>query len=423
MKGEPLLERHTQQVIAQSHRRRQEYALIHECRITADNRLKIHPRQNFALDVDAWSNFDQRQPFRSKFKYTALRHVKHRLVALYCVVAGKRPVLDITNELVHAAIIDDAQTAVLDRNLQTASRKGADEHHLLRVLADVDEAAGARKTRSEFADVQISLPVRLGETQKCCVEPAPIIEIELVGLIDDGLCVDRCAEIESAGRYPSDHTRFGGHRHQIGNFFLIGDVRYAFGHANAEVDDAVGLEFERCAPRNDFAFGQFHGRNCSRACSDFTAKRGVVLNRERLPMVFRPCEDDTIDKNAGYLDLPRVKRAAVGYSLDLCDNEAARIAHGHRNRQHFECKRLLFHRNVAVGIGGGAADDADIDGEGPIEKEFLAIDFKKTDEIVFCAFIDLAAAVARVDERSESDAREMPGRFAAMSRNRCEITP
>ena len=293
---------------------------IHERRITADNRLKIHPRQNFALDVDAWSNLDQRQPLRSKFEYTALRHVEHRLVALYCVVAGKRPVLNVTNELVHVAIIDDAQTAVLDRNLQAARRKSADEHHLLGILADVDEAAGARKTRPEFADIQIALLVRLGETQKCRVEPAAIIEIELVGLVDDGLCVDRGAEIESARRYPADHTRFGGHRHQIGDFFLIGDIRYAFGHANAEVDDAVGLEFERCAPRNDFALGQFHGRNCSRACPDFTAERGVILDRERLPMVFRLCDDDTVDKNAGYLDLPRVERAAVSYSLDLHDN-------------------------------------------------------------------------------------------------------
>src|SRR5690348_16509518 len=134
MKGESLLERHAQQVVAQSHRPGQEYALIDEGRITADNRLKIHPRQNFALDVDTWSNLDQREPVRSKFEYTALRHVKHRLVALYCVVAGKGPVFDVTNELVHVSIIDDAQTAVLDRNLQTARRKGADEHHLLGVL-------------------------------------------------------------------------------------------------------------------------------------------------------------------------------------------------------------------------------------------------------------------------------------------------
>src|SRR5262249_19100607 len=39
----------------------------------------------------------------------------------------------------------------------------------------------------------------------------------------------------------------------------------------------------------------------------------------------------------------------------------------------------------------------------------LAIDLKKTDEIVFCAFIDLAAAMARISERSQADARQMTG--------------
>ena len=139
---------------------------IHERRITADNRLKIHSRQNFALDVDAWSNLDQRQPLRSKFEYTALRHIEHGLVALYCVVAGKGPVFNVTNELVHVSISDDAQTAVFDRNLQSARRKSADEHHLLGILADVDETAGARKTRPEFADIQIALLVRLRETRE-----------------------------------------------------------------------------------------------------------------------------------------------------------------------------------------------------------------------------------------------------------------
>jgi hypothetical protein len=117
-------------------------------------------------------------------------------------------------------------------------------------------------------------------------------------------------------------------------------------------------------------------------------------------MVFRLCEDNTVNKNPWYLDLPRVERAAVSYSLDLCDNQAARVARGHRDCQHFECKRRLFHRNVAIGVGGGAANDADVDREGAIEKKFFAANLKNADEIVFCAFIDLAAAVARVNERS-----------------------
>ena len=91
-------------------------------------------------------------------------------------------------------------------------------------------------------------------------------------------------------------------------------------------------------------------------------------------MMFRLGDDHAVDKNARYLDLPRVKRAAIGYPFDLGDNQAARVARRHGDRQHFERKRLLLHRDVAVGVGGRAANNADIDREGAIEKKFLAID-------------------------------------------------
>src|SRR5262249_57066396 len=80
MKGESLLEWHAQQVVAQSHRPGQEYALIHDRRITADNRLEIHLRQDFALGVRAWSNLHQRKPGRRKPQKTASRPVKTRAV-------------------------------------------------------------------------------------------------------------------------------------------------------------------------------------------------------------------------------------------------------------------------------------------------------------------------------------------------------
>src|SRR5262249_48994829 len=63
--------------------------------------------------------------------------------------------------------------------------------------------------------------------------------------------------------------------------------------------------------------------------------------------------------------------------------------------------------------GRGAANDADIDWERTIEKEFFAIDLKQADEIVLGAFIDFSAAVTRVGECSEAHTREMAGPFGS----------
>ena len=227
---------------------------------------------------------------------------------------------------------------------------------------------------TKFAHVQIALLVRLGKTEERGIKAAAVVVVELVGLIDNGLRVDRSAEVEAACRHAANDSRLGRQRHQVRDFFLIGDARNAFGHADAQIDDAVGIKLQRRAPRDDLSFVHLHRRDRSRACPNFAAERRVILNRECLPMVFGLGHDDTVDKDAGYFDLPRVERAALSYSLHLHNDKASGILHRHGDRQHFEGERFFFHRDVAIGIGRGAANDADIDRKCAIEKKFFAID-------------------------------------------------
>jgi hypothetical protein len=51
----------------------------------------------------------------------------------------------------------------------------------LGVLADVDEAAGAGQPRAELADVEVAFGVRLRQAQHRQVQPAAVVEVELVG--------------------------------------------------------------------------------------------------------------------------------------------------------------------------------------------------------------------------------------------------
>ena len=101
----------------------------------------------------------------------------------------------------------DGQLAVGQRNALASRAEGADKDHLLGILADVDEAAGAGKLGTEFADVEIARAVDLGKAEKCRIETAAIIEIELIGLVDHRLGVDRGAEIDAARRDAADHAR------------------------------------------------------------------------------------------------------------------------------------------------------------------------------------------------------------------------
>src|SRR5262245_11967138 len=124
-------------------------------------------------------------------------------------------------------------------------------------------------------------------------------------------------------------------------------------------------------------------------------------------MMFRFGDDDTIDKDARYLHLPRVERAAFSYSLHLHDDKTPRVLHRHGDCQHFERERFFLHGDVAVRIGRSAANDADIDRKRAIKKKFFAIDLDKANEVVVGALVYFAAAIARIGECSETNAGEM----------------
>ena len=166
--------------------------------------LKLHPRQDFTLDIDSGRDLDELEAVLGQLEYATFRDIENRLAALHGVVAGEGPMLDLADELRLVAVFDDTQATVLDRQLKPACRERADEHHFLGVLADVDKAAGAGEPRTEFADVQIALLVRLGEAEEGRIKAAAIIEVELIRLIDDGLRIDRGSEIESASRNAAD---------------------------------------------------------------------------------------------------------------------------------------------------------------------------------------------------------------------------
>ena len=248
------------------------------------------------------------------------------------------------------------------------------------------------------------------QTQHGDVEPAAVVEVELVGLVDDGLRVHRRAKVESTRRQAADDARLGRQRQQVDDFFFRRHVGHAFGHADPQVDHLVRSQLQRRAARDDLALRQAHGRQAVDRHADFGRKGRVVGLGKGLLVVRRLLrQHHRIDQHARHLDLARVQRAALGNALDLRDHHAARVARRHGNRQRLQRQRLAFHGQVAVGVGGGGADDADLDRKGLVEQAFLVADLQQLHQIVGGARVQLAAAVARVDKGVQPHARERAG--------------
>jgi len=124
--------------------------------------------------------------------------------------------------------------ATLHRKRQPARGEGAGEHDLARVLADVDEPSRAGQLGAETADVHVALRIRLGHAEYRDVQPAAVVEVELLVLVDDSLGVHRRAEIEACHRDAADHAGFGNQGDELVHPLLCGNCRLALRHPDAE---------------------------------------------------------------------------------------------------------------------------------------------------------------------------------------------
>jgi hypothetical protein len=144
--------------------------------------------------------------------------------------------------------------------------------------------------------------------------------------------------------------------------------------------------------------------------ADLAGERGAVGLDESLHVVLGLfCHHHAIHQDAGDLHLTRIERAALGDPLHLHDDDAARVARRHCDRQRLKRQRLLLHRDVAVDVRGGAAHDADVDVERLVEQVLLAVDRHQRHQIVGGARVDLSAAQAWIDEGAQPDLGQVAG--------------
>ena len=71
--------------------------------------------------------------------------------------------------------------------------------------------------------------------------------------------------------------------------------------------------------------------------------------------------------------------------------------------EHLALDRLALHRQVAVLVGGRAADDRDVDRERVEEQPLAAAQRHDLDEVLGRRGVLLAAGLARVDVRAQPD--------------------
>ena len=262
------------------------------------------------------------------------------------------------------------------------------------------------KRGPNFETLTLPRSIGLGHAQTGHVEAAAVVEVELQALLQDGVGVERRAEVEAALGHAADDPGLGGEGDVLEQALLGRDVGDALGHADAEVDDAAQGQLHRGAPGDDLAGVERQRRARVERHSEL-AGEGVVVGRGvGLAVVLRLGDHDAVDQRPGDEDALRGERAGDGDALDLDDDDAVGVVRGHGGGGGVELQRLALHGGVAARVGGGGAQEGDVDREGAVEQPLLAVDLEEADDVFSGALIDAAALLARVDEGAQADLGE-----------------
>src|SRR5262249_36569497 len=154
-------------------------------------RLERHVRIDITLEIDPRRDLDEFKAAIDDAEDGALRHEECRPALSLGKLGVVADLLDAADELPVTSLLGNGERAIAGLQFETARGEGSAEHHVLGVLADVDETAHADDLGAEAADVDTASRIDFRERKEGDVEAAAVVEVELVRLIDDRIVVLR----------------------------------------------------------------------------------------------------------------------------------------------------------------------------------------------------------------------------------------
>ena len=377
--------------------------MIHYLQRMADHWFEGHFSKDIPIHIHARGNLHQFHALHRQRKHAAFGDIQDGLFFFDGISAAECDMFHLLEKFMNFTLFFDSEPTPVHGYLKAAGGESAYEYDLLGILADVDESAGSGQLGSKLTDVEITVLVRLGQPEKGQIQPTPVVEVELRRLIDDRLGVGGSAEVEPARRQTANDTGFRCQGDIIENLLFIGDTRYPLGHADSQVDHAVGRQLKGGPSGNDLPGAHPHGFDGLNGDLDFAAEGGVVFFGKCLPVVFRLGHHHTIHHDAGYLDLTGVQGTGLCDPFHLDDNKPPGIFGSRCDGKGFQGQGFLFHGDVAVGIRCRSPQQRDVDRQCFVGQVFVAVEPDQFDDLFRSDRIDLPSAVAGIHEGAKPD--------------------
>ena len=220
---------------------------------------------------------------------------------------------------------------------------------------------------------------------------------------DDAHGVCRSAKLGAAVGNACDRAGLDGQGHLVRDALFGCDVCDFLRCAGAEVDNCILRQLHRCAAGDDLLGIHRDGRDCVYRDAEFAGQCAVIRHAEALHVLFLRADDNRVNIDARDGNQLRIKRAALYDLFDLYDDLAARVLARLRHSRNVQRANLSMYGAVAVFVAVGCAQEHNIDREALVQQALLTFNVDDLDQIFLGYVVELAAAVARVNEGLQAD--------------------
>ena len=136
------------------------------------------------------------------------------------------------------------------------------------------------------------------------------------------MCICSSPKAVASGRHPADGSRFSCQYHAV-NAFFGGNGRYAFWHADTQIDNSIRNQFHGTTTGNDFAVRQRH--SCKRINRNFqvTIKGRIKFIIPSHEMIGCIALNNIINQDSRNFNIFRIQCAPNSCFFYLCNDNTA----------------------------------------------------------------------------------------------------
>ncbi len=251
--------------------------------------------------------------------------------------------------------------------------------------------------------------VTFSQTQIAQIQTAAIIEVELIALIQQCVCVVSRTESDAACGYTTNSAAFYCQSHEVADTFFVRYRCNIFRSTYAQVNCNVFFQFYSATTTDDLLCAQRQGFGSNVGVSHFAGQSGIVITIQCLLVILRVSNYYIVNIDAGNLNQTRIQCACFNQFFYLNYNDTAAVFNSLAYGCAFQRRNFLFKGDVTGFISVCTSDQSNVDGECGVEQIVLTLDVNQLDDVFLGYIVYFTAAVSGVDKCTQTYLCEAAG--------------